>query len=80
MYRDIKMMSSTPIVSIMKEERLVQHSCEVYLTFVTIDKNNKVKLSELLVVCEFPNVFSNEFPVLSPRREIEFSIHLVLDT
>ena len=64
----------------MKAKRLVQHDCEAYLTFVTIDRNNKMKLSELSIVYEFVDVFPNELPGLPPQREVEFSIDLVPDT
>jgi len=57
-YKGIKLMSSIPMVAIMKAERLIRHDCEAYLAFVTIDGNSKAKLSKLPVVCEFPNVLS----------------------
>ena len=47
---------------------------------MTTDGNNKVKLSELLVVCEFPDVFLDELLELPPQREVEFSINLVPDS
>ena len=59
-YRGIKPMSSILMVSITKDERLVWHSCEAYLAFVTTDGNGKVKLSELPVACESPDVFPGE--------------------
>ena len=70
-------MRSIPTVLIMKAERLLRHGCEAYLVFVTTDRNGKVKLSELPVVCEFPDVFPDELPGLPPQRDVEFSIDLV---
>jgi len=32
------------------------------------------------MVCEFPNVFLEDLPVLPPDRDVEFSIELELDT
>ena len=32
------------------------------------------------VVCDFPEVFPEDLPVLPPKREIEFGIDLLLDT
>ncbi|XP_052172151.1 uncharacterized protein LOC127788072 [Diospyros lotus] len=65
-YRGTKPMSSIPMVLIMKAERLVRYGCEAYLAFITTDRNRKAKLSELPVVCEFPDVFPDELPGLPP--------------
>ena len=37
-------------------------------------------LCDILVVCEFPNVFPDELPGLPPDREVEFKIELVSGT
>ena len=37
-------------------------------------------LYDILVVCEFPDVFPNELPGLSPDRGMEFKIELVPGT
>ena len=40
----------------------------------------KTFISDVPVACEFPDVFPNELPGLSPHREIEFCIDVVSDT
>ena len=37
-------------------------------------------LCDILVVCEFPDVFLDELPSLPPDRDVEFKIELVLGT
>ena len=37
-------------------------------------------LYDILVVCEFPDVFLDELPGLPPDRNVEFKIELVLGT
>jgi hypothetical protein len=37
-------------------------------------------LTEILVVCEFPDVFQEELPGLPPDRDIEFAIKLIPST
>ena len=37
-------------------------------------------LCDILVVCEFPNVFPDELPGLLPDRDVEFKIELVQGT
>jgi hypothetical protein len=39
-----------------------------------------VPLTQIQVVCEFPYMFSDELPGLSPDREVEFAIELVPGT
>lgn len=79
-YRGVKPVSSTSMISLMKAERLVRHGCEAYLAFVTTSTGNKVRLSEIPIVCEFPDVFPEELPGLPPQRGVEFSIELVPGT
>ncbi|XP_050920327.1 uncharacterized protein LOC127137965 [Lathyrus oleraceus] len=43
-------------------------------------KGETPSFENLLVVCEFPEVFPEEVPVLPPVREVEFSIYLVPGT
>jgi len=39
-----------------------------------------VPLTQILMVCEFPNVFPEELPGLPPDREVEFAIELIPGT
>ena len=39
-----------------------------------------VKLEDISIVRDFPNVFPGELPGLPPKREVEFTIELVLGT
>ncbi|XP_052191886.1 uncharacterized protein LOC127801065 [Diospyros lotus] len=76
-YRGIKPMSSTPMISVMKAEKLVHHSYEAYLAFVTTGKENRMELSKIPMVRDFPNVFPDELSGLPPPREVDFTIELV---
>ncbi|MCI97504.1 cellular nucleic acid-binding protein, partial [Trifolium medium] len=38
---------------------------------------SKVKVEELPVVCEFPDVFPGDVSYVPPEREVEFTIDLV---
>jgi len=39
-----------------------------------------VTIADIPVVCEFPDVFSNELPGLPPDRKVEFKIELLPGT
>ena len=44
-------------------------------------RNDKdVKLDDIPIVRDYPYVFSEELPGLPPKREVEFTIELVLGT
>ena len=48
---------------------------EGYIAFIAEDKQSK-PIDEIPVVCEFPDVFPNDIPVLPPVCEIDFMIEL----
>ncbi|MCI88094.1 cellular nucleic acid-binding protein, partial [Trifolium medium] len=50
---------------------------EVFAMFASLKLEGGVKIEELSVVCEFPNVFPGEVSDEPPEREVEFSIDLV---
>lgn len=41
---------------------------------------SKATISELLVVCDFPEVFPNDISDLSLKHDVEFAIYLVSGT
>ena len=51
-----------------------------YLALVRDTTAEKTSISDVPVACEFPDVFPDEFPGLSPHREIKFYIEVVSDT
>ncbi|XP_058750199.1 uncharacterized protein LOC131623219 [Vicia villosa] len=51
-----------------------------FLLVLSKEPSVRVVLSEILVVCEFPDVFPEDITSLPPEREAEFSIDLVLGT
>jgi hypothetical protein len=53
----------------------------VFLAFiVTPTKQAKMNLEDILVVCEYPSVFSSDYSGLPPQREVEFGIECVSGT
>lgn len=43
-------------------------------------EKDKVIIENILIVCDFPDVFPEELPSLPPEREIEFAIDLLPGT
>ena len=67
----------TCVILALEVKRLLHKGCEGYLAQV-IDKSSfEVTLDNVLVVCEFPNVFLEDLSGLPPDREFEFGIELL---
>ncbi|KAL8103461.1 hypothetical protein AgCh_027880 [Apium graveolens] len=55
----------------------VPQGCEAYLAHVVDTNKDTPTLDEIPIIREFPGVFLEELPGLSPDREIEFFIDLI---
>ena len=68
------------IISCLKECKMISKGCLYHLVRVQ-DLDYKVSPIKLvLVVSEFPEVFSYDLPRIPPEREIDFGIDMLLDT
>ncbi|GKV43108.1 hypothetical protein SLEP1_g50442 [Rubroshorea leprosula] len=56
------------------------HLSRGFLVFVTDASSLTLRQEDIPVVCEFPDVFSEDLPSLPPDREIEFPVDLVPGT
>ncbi|MCI46165.1 cellular nucleic acid-binding protein, partial [Trifolium medium] len=68
---DSQLMSSKEM-----RKSLNEHA-EVFAMFVSLKLEDGVKMEELPVVCEFPDVFPGDVSDLPPEREVEFTIDLI---
>ncbi|KAA0044262.1 pol protein [Cucumis melo var. makuwa] len=64
------------VISAMKANKLLNQGTWGILASVVDTREPEVSLSPELVVREYPDVFSDELPGLSPPREIDFAIEL----
>ncbi|KAD4982495.1 hypothetical protein E3N88_19166 [Mikania micrantha] len=73
-----KVFNMPKIISMIKASEFMRRGCGDYLAYV-IDKEAKVKeLEDVPVVCNFPDVFSEDLPGIPPdHREIKFQIDVV---
>ncbi|XP_063938038.1 uncharacterized protein LOC135147914 [Daucus carota subsp. sativus] len=67
-------------LTILQARKLLRQGCQAYLAHVVDKRKEPVKLEEITVVNEFPDVFPEELPGLPPDREIEFAIELAPGT
>ena len=64
----------TCVISALKVKRLLQKGCEAYIAHVIDTSVSEVNLENVLVICEFLDVFPDYLPGLPPNRELEFGI------
>ena len=56
---------------------MVRNGCEAYLAYMIDTKRAESSLLDIPTVCDYPNVFPEEFLGLPPQREIEFAVDVV---
>ncbi|XP_075479367.1 uncharacterized protein LOC142520248 [Primulina tabacum] len=71
----------TPYISCLKAQEMLSEGCQGFLAAV-IDVNTEMtmKLNEIEVARDFPDVFADVVPGLPPDREVEFVIDVVPGT
>ena len=65
------------VISASTARKMVRKGCEAYLAYVIDTVKARPSVSDILTVSDFPYLFPEEFPGLSPQREIEFAIDVV---
>ena len=66
------------MISAATARTMVRKECETYLAYVVDAEKAEPSLLDIPIVCDYLNVFSEEFLGLPPQREIEFAINVVL--
>ncbi|KAJ9545001.1 hypothetical protein OSB04_024708 [Centaurea solstitialis] len=67
------------VCSIAKARSYVLHGGTSYLVYLISDQGESKKktVEDVPVVCEFPDVFPEDFPGIPPERQVEFRIDMV---
>ncbi|GJY71454.1 putative reverse transcriptase domain-containing protein [Tanacetum coccineum] len=69
--------SRLKVVSCMKVRKYVDRGSYLFVAQVIEKELAERRLENMLVICEFPDVFLEDFPGLPPSRQVEFKIELV---
>src|SRR5262249_14002192 len=73
--------SSRMLISCLKAHRLISKGCDAFLASVVVSAEGpSSSVSDIEVIREFPDVFSDDLPRLPPIREIDFAIELIPST
>ncbi|XP_071905673.1 uncharacterized protein [Coffea arabica] len=73
-------LACSTLISGIRVRKLLSKGGQGYLAFLINTVGNKVKLEDVLVVKEFPDVFLEELKSLPPEREMAFKIDVVPGT
>ncbi|GKA11130.1 putative nucleotidyltransferase, ribonuclease H [Tanacetum coccineum] len=66
------------LISMMKTIKCLRKGCKAYLAYVTKARElEKKEVSNIHVVCDFPDVFPDDLPGIPPERQVEFRIDLI---
>nr|GFC23998.1 putative reverse transcriptase domain-containing protein [Tanacetum cinerariifolium] len=57
--------------------RYIENGCEIFLAQVTKQESKLKRLEDVHVIQDFPEVFPEELPGLSPHRQVELRIDLI---
>ncbi|GJW37044.1 putative reverse transcriptase domain-containing protein [Tanacetum coccineum] len=73
--------STLSIISCVKAQKYMEKGCQLFLAQVTMkenkDKSKEKRLEDVPTVRDFPEVFPEDLPGLTPIRQVEFQIDLV---
>ena len=58
----------------------MRKGCETFLALILDSKRGQIDVEKILVVREFPDVFSEELPGIPLEREVDLSIEIVPGT
>ncbi|MCI76205.1 enzymatic polyprotein, partial [Trifolium medium] len=58
----------------------LEECAELFAVFASLKLEDGVKMEELPIVCDFPDVFPGDVFDVPPEREVEFTINLVPGT
>nr|XP_033515746.1 uncharacterized protein LOC117280170 [Nicotiana tomentosiformis] len=68
---------TTNIISAVLARKIICQGCDAYLAHIVDTQLGSTSIKDIPTVCDFPAVFPDDLPGLSPEREIEFPIELV---
>jgi hypothetical protein len=71
--------ATLPLLSVVQAIKSIREGAHAYLAYVQAKPEVKVKLEDILVVCNYPDVFAEVMGLL-PEREIGLTIDFVLAT
>jgi hypothetical protein len=79
-FQGSRVQATPPLVSAVQAIKSVREGTQAYFAYVQAKPEVRVKLEDIPMVCNYPDVFFSEIIGLPPDREVEFSIDLIPGT
>ena len=76
----VRKILSSSMMSVMRTGKMLRKSYPEYLAYAVEVRDDDMRLEDIPVVREFPDVFPDDLPGLPPDREIDFQIELAPGT
>ena len=76
----VRKILSSSMMSVMMAGKMLRKSYPGYLAYAVEVRDDDMRLEDIPVVREFPDVFPDDLPRLPPEREIDFQIELAPGT
>ena len=67
------------MISVLRASSLFKKGCQGFLAYV-VNKENDLKLEDIPIIRDYPDVFPDDLPGLPPKREVEFTIDVAPGT
>ena len=74
------MLASSALILDIRARKLPNRGAQGFLAFLINTPSDKLKVEDVPIIREYPDVFPDELVTLFPEREIEFKIDLLLGT
>ncbi|GJR12349.1 putative reverse transcriptase domain-containing protein [Tanacetum coccineum] len=71
--------SRLKVKSCIKARKYVERGCHLFLAHVTEKKSKEKRLEDVPIICDFPEVFPEEFPGLPPPRQLSVQLQELLE-
>nr|GFC10595.1 putative reverse transcriptase domain-containing protein [Tanacetum cinerariifolium] len=72
--------SRLKVISCIKARKYIERGSQLFIAQVTEKEQAKKQLQDVPVICNFPEVFSDDLLGLPPPRQVEFKIELIPST
>uniref|UniRef100_A0A7N2MWN1 RNA-directed DNA polymerase n=1 Tax=Quercus lobata TaxID=97700 RepID=A0A7N2MWN1_QUELO len=79
-FKGSRMHALPRVISALRAKHLLRKGCQGYIAHVVDTRKDVLKLDDIPIVREFPDVFPEDLPGIPIDREIEFSIDLLPGT
>ena len=79
-FEGIKDKHIVPIISALRATKLIRQWCQGFLASVLDTQRAGMKIENILMMSEYPNVFPKDLPSLSLYKEVKFAIDILPGT